>query len=258
MKEKLKQKKGITLIALVITIIVLLILAGISIAMLTGNNGILTQAQNAKEQNTEGSEIEKIKLAYNTLATKLNIGEIEKITADNIKQEMIKNGEDENNIEVDGMEDGVNPDINIYFKDTQNEYFINGKDKEVFNLKDNIKIYTFRSGNSLIFVGVIKSLNIKKFKFTINNNGDIKEQEGTQVYTYISAKDENNNDIKLEPQYLDTNYLAYSYLNNINTDNLNISAKYSIFSDITGNCIDSETITINDLNQIPTWGSWQK
>ena len=226
--------------------------------MLTGNNGILTQAQNTKEQNTEGSEIEKIKLAYNTLATKLNIGEIEKITADNIKQEMVKNGEDENNIEVDGMEDGVNSDINIYFKDTQNEYFINGKDKEVFNLKDNIKIYTFRRGNSLIFAGAIKSLNVKSVKFTINNNGDIKEQEGTQVYTYISAKDENNNDIKLEPQQLDANYFAYFSLNNINTDNLNISAKYSIFSDITGNCIDSETITINDLNQIPTWGSWQK
>ena len=38
MKENLKGKKGITLIALVITIIVLLILAGVSIAMLTGNN----------------------------------------------------------------------------------------------------------------------------------------------------------------------------------------------------------------------------
>ena len=38
MKGKLKQVKGITLIALVITIIVLLILAGVSIAMLTGEN----------------------------------------------------------------------------------------------------------------------------------------------------------------------------------------------------------------------------
>ena len=38
LKEKLKQEKGITLIALVITVIVLLILAGISIAMLTGDN----------------------------------------------------------------------------------------------------------------------------------------------------------------------------------------------------------------------------
>ena len=43
----LKNNKGITLIALVITIIVLLILAGVSIAMLTGENGILKQASKA-------------------------------------------------------------------------------------------------------------------------------------------------------------------------------------------------------------------
>ena len=43
----MKDNKGITLIALVITIIVLLILAGVSIAMLTGENGVLTQATNA-------------------------------------------------------------------------------------------------------------------------------------------------------------------------------------------------------------------
>ena len=50
MKTKFKGSKGITLIALVITIIVLLILAGVSIAMLTGQNGILTQAQRAKTE----------------------------------------------------------------------------------------------------------------------------------------------------------------------------------------------------------------
>ena len=44
-----RRERGITLIALVITIIVLLIHAGVSIAMLTGENGILTQAQTAKE-----------------------------------------------------------------------------------------------------------------------------------------------------------------------------------------------------------------
>ena len=49
-KFKLKENKGITLIALVITIIVLLILAGVSIAMLTGENGILSQAAKAKEE----------------------------------------------------------------------------------------------------------------------------------------------------------------------------------------------------------------
>ena len=62
-KNKIKQKNGITLIALVITIIVLLILAGVSIAMLTGQNGILTQAQNAKTTTEDKSAEEKIKLA---------------------------------------------------------------------------------------------------------------------------------------------------------------------------------------------------
>ena len=42
------KEKGITLIALVITIIVLLILAGISITMLTGNNSILTKQEKQK------------------------------------------------------------------------------------------------------------------------------------------------------------------------------------------------------------------
>ena len=53
-----KNIKGITLIALVITIIVLLILAGVSVAMLTGQNGILTQAQNSK-QATEKAEVKE-------------------------------------------------------------------------------------------------------------------------------------------------------------------------------------------------------
>ena len=62
-KEKHKSKnKGITLIALVITIIVLLILAGVSIAMLTGSNGILTQAQTAKEETEKASIIEQVQI----------------------------------------------------------------------------------------------------------------------------------------------------------------------------------------------------
>ena len=52
--------KGITLVALVITIIVLLILSGVSIAMLTGNNGILTQSNKSKEE-TRGASVEEEK-----------------------------------------------------------------------------------------------------------------------------------------------------------------------------------------------------
>ena len=58
-----KQKAGITLIALVITIIVLIILAGISITMISGQDGILTRAGNAKVLNDKATIEEKIKLA---------------------------------------------------------------------------------------------------------------------------------------------------------------------------------------------------
>ena len=54
----MRKTNGITLIALVITIIVLLILTGVSIAMLTGDNGILTQAQRAKEQTENAAKNE--------------------------------------------------------------------------------------------------------------------------------------------------------------------------------------------------------
>ena len=66
------RSKGITLIALVITIIVLLILAGISIAMLTGDNGILKQATHAKGQTERASDVEKIQLAVITASIKNN------------------------------------------------------------------------------------------------------------------------------------------------------------------------------------------
>ena len=59
MKNFVKTNKGITLIALVITIIVLLILAGVTIATLTGDNGILTKAQEASIQ-TRGAQVEEV------------------------------------------------------------------------------------------------------------------------------------------------------------------------------------------------------
>ena len=61
----LKNNKGITLIALVITIIVLLILAGVSIAMLTGDNGILTQATSARDDTKAAELADKINMALN-------------------------------------------------------------------------------------------------------------------------------------------------------------------------------------------------
>ena len=65
------NNKGITLIALVITIIVLLILAGVSIAMLTGQNGILTQANSSKSTTAKAEAVEKINLALNAMESEI-------------------------------------------------------------------------------------------------------------------------------------------------------------------------------------------
>ncbi|MFR5190791.1 MAG: hypothetical protein ACLTEH_06130, partial [Clostridia bacterium] len=69
----MKQNKGITLVALVVTIITILILAGISINTLVGDNGIITKAKQAKQNITLAGEAEAIQL--NQLYYELETGE---------------------------------------------------------------------------------------------------------------------------------------------------------------------------------------
>lgn len=91
MRFKTKEAKGITLIALVITIIVLLILAGVAIATLTGDNGILTQAGNAKEQTEKADIIERAKIEIVGVQSENN-GELPKEDLDRILKSYDKDG----------------------------------------------------------------------------------------------------------------------------------------------------------------------
>ena len=63
MRNKFDKTQGITLIALVVTVIVILILAGVSISMLTGENGILRRTAEAKEKTEKAQREEKAQLA---------------------------------------------------------------------------------------------------------------------------------------------------------------------------------------------------
>ena len=65
MNKSSENKKGITLIALVVTIIILLILAGISISMLSGDNGIIQQATKARTKTTHANVYEQMQLEAN-------------------------------------------------------------------------------------------------------------------------------------------------------------------------------------------------
>ncbi|MBR3163672.1 MAG: hypothetical protein IKF17_06225 [Clostridia bacterium] len=67
MKNSLRKSNGITLIALVITIIVLLILAGITIASLTGENGLLSRATEARDETEKAAVLDEVGLAWNNV-----------------------------------------------------------------------------------------------------------------------------------------------------------------------------------------------
>ena len=85
--NKIKTTKGITLIALVITIIVLLILAGVTIATLTGENGILTRASEASERTKQANAEEQVQLAVVA-----SIGTDGNVNLENLNKELEKIG----------------------------------------------------------------------------------------------------------------------------------------------------------------------
>lgn len=116
----MKNQKGITLIALVITIIVLLILAGVSIAMLTGDNGIITKATEATTNTKRGEAKEAVRLGVATIITE-NEGTLDKntITKDNLKaaiQEANSNAEvkiTEEDMDITGADGTPSPQATL-------------------------------------------------------------------------------------------------------------------------------------------------
>ena len=114
--KKLKQKNnGITLIALIVTIIVLLILAGITIATLTGENGIITKAIEAQEQTIIAEEKEKISLAYTACKT----NDFSSNVTDEQLQEELEKLDD--NVQVTASGD----DLIVLFNNTMHKYSVN-------------------------------------------------------------------------------------------------------------------------------------
>ena len=87
-KQRILKNKGITLIALVVTIVVLLILAGVSISMLAGENGIIRKAQESKDKTEKAEVEEQVRLAIMTSRIEGN----GQINIDTLKKELEKIG----------------------------------------------------------------------------------------------------------------------------------------------------------------------
>lgn len=114
---KNNRQKGITLVALVVTIVVLLILAGVSLNLVLGNNGIVKRAQEAKKQSIVASEKESVELAY----TSAVVDKLEGIVIEaDLQRELDKtNGAGKTLVSTNA--DGS---FNVLFKDTEHNYNI--------------------------------------------------------------------------------------------------------------------------------------
>ena len=130
------KENGITLIALVVTIVVLLILAGVSISMLFGENGIIKRAQESKERTEEAQEKEGLELAVaSSQMEDVNTLEIKKEKLENAIREQFGNNKD---FSVTDNKDGS---FLVSMNDTQRMYYID-KTGEIIDQSKMLKIST--------------------------------------------------------------------------------------------------------------------
>ena len=155
----MKREKGITLVALVVTIVVLLILAGVSINLLLGENGLITQAQEAKRKTAEAeeNEITSMDSAYAW-----------------IEQEKIE--------EVEGVKI---PEGFVYVGGTKESGIVisdNENDKGKYKGKESVG--TDLEGNQYVFVNVEKPrelYNISEEGISLDGDTEIKAKKYTMT-----------------------------------------------------------------------------
>lgn len=136
----MKNQKGITLVALVITIVVLLILAGVTISMVMGPNGVLTNSQIAKEKSAKGTASDALSTALSSISTTYYANSTNGTPIGNVTAEELKKQAPEYEFKVEG--------------DTA------GGGKVITMTKDN---YTFKAAISA-------QLTVSEFKMTAGAN----------------------------------------------------------------------------------------
>ena len=152
-----RQENGITLIALVITIIVLLILAGVTIAMLTGDNGIISKAMQAKIRTEEAKETEETGL--NEIENYINGKSAEAgVVVQDLKS--IKGDGTEGEVIGEKVSDGAGGVVPI----PSGFYYVGGTAKSGTVISDNLAdkdkykgqevVGTNLSGNQFVFIPV--------------------------------------------------------------------------------------------------------
>ena len=172
---KNKQEKGITLIALVVTIVVLLILAGVSISLVLNNNGIISKAKEAKNRYAEAQTNEEKQLneLANLISTKLG--------------ETTGGGSGDSTTKVDGV---PIPEGFVYVGGTKDSGLVisdnSAADKEKY--KGQTTVGTDLQGNQFVWIPVDSIADYKRTWYTGNGSfssysENLPEDEKTSVET---------------------------------------------------------------------------
>ena len=262
----IRNKEGITLIALVITIIVLLILAGVSIAMLTGTNGILTQAQSAKSETEKAAARESLEIKMLGAKTENSTESIEDSLSKMDNVEITSKTKDGVLVKCNGYQFFVDNDKNVseiknlvtngFLEKNNNTNFpdlnyksgfltatASGKkiviSNEMIKVNTNKKYFqsvTMKSDNqhSISYIG-LNEYDIDKNEITIIN---IAFKKGSTTYL---TQDLNNGDTEIHLQ--DASKLAYDNRNNNGIIVWN-------YKDSTGYQYPEETYSRNVYNSI--------
>ena len=179
MKKQIKRK-GITLIALAITVIVMLILAGVTINLITGNNGMLFNANKSKSQ-TEIDEEKKILKA--SVLSAMGADSVANLTNDNFTNALDKNVDkqykleqkyDQNYGTVNPTNSDVNKEITLSSNNTGVATVVNGK---VTAVKSGTATITAKTANGKIATCTVKvttspsGITLTKPKATLSPTG---------------------------------------------------------------------------------------
>lgn len=159
MRKMLKNKNGITLIALVVTIVVLLILAGVTLKLVLDNNGIIQKSKEARSETIVADEKSKVEMAYLSAALK-KLGDT--VTAEELQEELDSSvGAGKTVVTTNG-----NGTLNVLFNATGHNYNVDEGTVEKVEI-DNTKMAMFDTGEN-----VAKKMHSLAIEGEIINNGE--------------------------------------------------------------------------------------
>ena len=197
MKTKIKQEKGITLIALVVTIVVLLILAGVSVNALFGNSGIIEKAKEAQSKMDKATENDQKQIGEltNWLDNQVNgtTGSDDNQTTLPKISTLVGTVVDKNTKAEDayGNKITIPKGFKVLAKGTSTEsasYTYSGNN--IPAVQDGIVIENGTDGNQFVWVpvGTIKNKDGSTNTITLGRYSNFAKQNGT----YVPAQNANN------------------------------------------------------------------